>query len=52
MDTPAVRPRAGLVLALLAFAQFVVAIDYNIVWIALPDIGEIRTSPPGEGPYG
>jgi EmrB/QacA subfamily drug resistance transporter len=24
---------------LLAFAQFIVAIDYNIVWIALPDIG-------------
>ncbi|NUU20310.1 MAG: MFS transporter [Streptomycetaceae bacterium] len=36
--TPA-RSRAGLTLALLAFAQFIVAIDYNIVWIALPDIG-------------
>ncbi|WTW93750.1 MFS transporter [Streptomycetaceae bacterium NBC_01309] len=31
-------PRPGLTLALLAFAQFIVAIDYNIVWIALPDI--------------
>jgi EmrB/QacA subfamily drug resistance transporter len=26
-------------LALLAFAQFVVAVDYNIVFVALPDIG-------------
>jgi EmrB/QacA subfamily drug resistance transporter len=26
-------------LALLAFAQFVVALDYNIVYVALPDIG-------------
>lgn len=32
------RPKAGLTLALLAFAQFIVAIDYNIVWIAIPDI--------------
>lgn len=31
------RPR--LALALLAFAQFVVALDYNIVYVALPDIG-------------
>ncbi len=31
--------RAGLTLALLAFAQFIVAVDYNIVYIALPDIG-------------
>ncbi|RFS84526.1 MFS transporter [Actinomadura spongiicola] len=27
-------------LALLAFAQFVVAVDYNIVYVALPDIGD------------
>ncbi|MDT3398011.1 MFS transporter [Streptomyces sp. B1866] len=33
------RPRAGLMLALLAFAQFIIAIDYNIVYVALPDIG-------------
>ncbi|MEE4493293.1 MFS transporter [Streptomyces sp. BE230] len=31
--------RPGLVLALLAFAQFISAIDYNIVYVALPDIG-------------
>lgn len=31
--------RSGLKLALLAFAQFVVALDYNIVYVALPDIG-------------
>lgn len=31
--------RPGLTLALLAFAQFVIAIDYNIVYVALPDIG-------------
>ncbi len=41
MDASVTRPqeRSGLKLALLAFAQFVVAIDYNIVYIALPDIG-------------
>lgn len=41
MDTslaPA-RPRAGLVIGLLAFAQFIVAVDYNIVYVALPDMG-------------
>jgi EmrB/QacA subfamily drug resistance transporter len=27
------------VLALLAFAQFVIAVDYNIVYVALPEIG-------------
>jgi EmrB/QacA subfamily drug resistance transporter len=32
--------RAGLKLALLAFAQFIVTIDYNIVYVALPDIGK------------
>ncbi len=30
---------AGPLLALLAFAQFTVAVDYNIVYVALPDIG-------------
>ncbi|MEU4763219.1 MFS transporter [Actinosynnema sp. NPDC023794] len=41
MDTtvaPA-RTRAGLAIALLAFAQFIVAVDYNIVYVALPDVG-------------
>jgi len=33
------RTRAGLAIALLAFAQFIVAVDYNIVYVALPDIG-------------
>ncbi|MFE1958620.1 MFS transporter [Streptomyces sp. NPDC059479] len=37
LDLP--RPRSGLTLALLAFAQFIVTIDYNIVYVALPDIG-------------
>ncbi|MFJ8751991.1 MFS transporter [Streptomyces sp. NPDC102441] len=31
---------SGLTLALLAFAQFIVALDYNIVYVALPDIGK------------
>lgn len=31
--------RTTLMLALLAFAQFIVAVDYNIVFVALPDIG-------------
>ncbi|MFD0204632.1 MULTISPECIES: MFS transporter [Saccharothrix] len=41
MDTTVVpaRARAGLAIALLAFAQFIVAVDYNIVYVALPDIG-------------
>jgi EmrB/QacA subfamily drug resistance transporter len=41
MDTSFARPsrRSGLILALLAFAQFVVALDYNIVYVALPDVG-------------
>jgi EmrB/QacA subfamily drug resistance transporter len=38
METSVAR-RSGLALALLAFAQFVVALDYNIVYVALPDIG-------------
>ncbi len=33
------RSRNGLMLALLAFAQFISAIDYNIVYVALPEIG-------------
>ncbi|WP_110946366.1 MFS transporter [Streptomyces avicenniae] len=32
-------PRPGVTLALLATVQFVVALDYNIVYVALPDIG-------------
>ncbi|WP_433211770.1 MFS transporter [Microtetraspora malaysiensis] len=31
--------RTGFLLALLAFAQFISAIDYNIVYVALPQIG-------------
>lgn len=39
---PATAParRAGITLFLLAFAQFIVAVDYNIVYVALPDIGQ------------
>ncbi|MET9964303.1 MFS transporter [Streptomyces sp. NPDC006326] len=37
--TPA-KKRAGLVLFLLAFSQFIISVDYNIVYVALPDIGE------------
>jgi len=33
------RRHAGLTLALLAFAQLIIALDYNIVYVALPDIG-------------
>ncbi|GHD45631.1 MFS transporter [Streptomyces galbus] len=41
VDTvPNTRHRPGLMLALLAFAQFIVAADYNIVYVALPDIGK------------
>ncbi|WP_329425326.1 MFS transporter [Streptosporangium sp. NBC_01495] len=32
--------RPALTLALLAFAQFIITIDYNIVYVALPDIGD------------
>ncbi|MEV7866827.1 MFS transporter [Streptomyces sp. NPDC088124] len=32
--------RLGAVLALLAFAQMIIAIDYNIVFVSLPEIGE------------
>ena len=31
--------RTGLKLALLAFSQFIVTLDYNVVFVALPDIG-------------
>ncbi|MDI2130606.1 MFS transporter [Yinghuangia seranimata] len=37
-DERAARP--GLTLALIAFAQLIVALDYNIVYVALPDIGD------------
>lgn len=37
MNTPPTR--LGLVLALLAFAQFMTAIDFDIVFVALPEIG-------------
>ncbi|RJL33166.1 MFS transporter [Bailinhaonella thermotolerans] len=36
---PPHRPRLGPRLALLAFTQLIVALDYNIVYVALPDIG-------------
>ncbi|MET7370655.1 MFS transporter [Streptomyces sp. NPDC005566] len=40
VDTvPRTQQRTGPVLALLAFAQFIVAVDYNIVFVALPEIG-------------
>nr|WP_242904511.1 MFS transporter [Actinomadura terrae] len=40
MEPAASRPpsRTGLRLALLAFTQLIVALDYNIVYVALPDI--------------
>ncbi|WP_016909578.1 MFS transporter, partial [Streptomyces xiaopingdaonensis] len=39
VPTTAPRRRLGLTLALLAFAQLIISIDYNIVFVALPDIG-------------
>ncbi|HSA53362.1 MAG TPA: MFS transporter [Yinghuangia sp.] len=42
MSAPGVAPprtRLGLTLALLAFAQLIISIDYNIVYVALPEIG-------------
>ncbi|MFD2767121.1 MFS transporter [Micromonospora eburnea] len=36
---PARLRRPGAVLALLAFAQLIISIDYNIVYVALPEIG-------------
>ncbi|MFC7986876.1 MFS transporter [Streptomyces sp. NPDC057336] len=38
--TTAPARRTGLVLFLLAFSQFIISVDYNIVYVALPDIGE------------
>ncbi|CAO5166579.1 putative MFS transporter protein [Frankia sp. AiPs1] len=38
-SAPRSRSGLGLTLALLAFAEFMIAIDYNIVYVALPDIG-------------
>ncbi|MDO0939382.1 MFS transporter [Streptomyces sp. DG2A-72] len=38
--TTAPAKRTGLVLFLLAFSQFIISVDYNIVYVALPDIGE------------
>src|ERR1700743_2105012 len=41
VDTaPQTSRRPGFMLALLAFAQFIVAVDYNLVYVALPDIGD------------
>jgi EmrB/QacA subfamily drug resistance transporter len=34
------RRTTGPTLALLAFAQLIIALDYNIVYVALPDIGQ------------
>ncbi|MEV0599022.1 MFS transporter [Streptomyces sp. NPDC050315] len=39
MPTAAPVKRTGLVLFVLAFAQFIVTVDYNIVYVSLPDIG-------------
>lgn len=39
MSGVAARPRTGPRIYLLAFAQFIVAMDYNIVFVALPDVG-------------
>lgn len=36
---PQARPRLGLTLALLALAQLIYALDLNIVFVALPEIG-------------
>ncbi|WP_164410422.1 MFS transporter [Streptomyces salinarius] len=33
-------PRPGPALALLAFAQLIISLDYNIVYVALPEIGD------------
>ena len=38
-EAPARPTHRGAVLALLAFAQMIIAIDYNIVFVALPEIG-------------
>jgi MFS family permease len=38
-EAPPKPARLGAVLALLAFAQMIIAVDYNIVFVALPEIG-------------
>ena len=40
MTTAAPARKTGLVLFLLAFSQFIISVDYNIVYVALPDIGK------------
>lgn len=43
MSTTTSAPKSrhlGLTLALLAFAQLIISIDYNIVYVALPQIGD------------
>lgn len=39
LNAPARLRRPGALLALLAFAQLIISIDYNIVYVALPEIG-------------
>ncbi|MER7110332.1 MFS transporter, partial [Streptomyces sp. NPDC000229] len=39
IDAKDPRHRPGATLALLAFAQLIISIDYNIVYVALPEIG-------------
>ncbi|MGW6703732.1 MFS transporter [Streptomyces sp. NPDC054956] len=39
-SVPTKPRRLGAVLGLLAFAQMIIAIDYNIVFVSLPEIGE------------
>ncbi|AYG82526.1 Multidrug resistance protein Stp [Streptomyces hundungensis] len=39
LSVPTKPRRLGAVLALLAFAQMIIAIDYNIVFVSLPEIG-------------
>ncbi|MFJ1767920.1 MFS transporter [Amycolatopsis sp. NPDC088138] len=48
MVAPASQPqqRVGPRLALLALGQFLVAVDYNIVYVALPDIGRALSFTP------
>lgn len=43
--TTARPPAAGLLLAVLAFAQLLIGLDYNIVFVALPDITGLGFSP-------
>ncbi len=39
IHVPRTVKRPGATLALLAFAQLIISVDYNIVYVALPDIG-------------